>query len=69
MNFYDKNKTLLQIGDKIIPDKGRELIIVSIAYVEDYEEYCMFGQQVLDPLSFSVLTQENLSTRWTKYIE
>ena len=26
MNFYDKNKTLLQIGDRIIPDKGRELL-------------------------------------------
>ena len=66
MNFYDKNKTPLQVGDKIIPDKGRELLIVSIAYVADYEEECMFGQQIEDPLAFSVLTQENLSLQWTK---
>lgn len=66
MNFYDKNKTLLQIGDHIIPDKGRELLIVSIAYVADYEEECMFGQQIEDPLAFSVLTQENLSLQWTR---
>lgn len=66
MNFYDKNKTLLQVGDKIIPDKGRELMIVSVAYVADYESYCMFGQQIEDPLAFSLLTQENLSLQWTK---
>ena len=66
MNFYDKNDTPLQIGDKIIPDKGRELLIVSIAYVADYEEECMFGQQIEDPLAFSVLTQDNLSLQWTK---
>lgn len=66
MNFYDKNKTLLQIGDRIIPDKGRELLIVSIAYVTDYDSECMFGQQIEDPLAFSLLTQDNLSTQWTK---
>lgn len=66
MNFYDKNKTLLQVGDRIIPDKGRELLIVSIAYVADYEAECMFGQQIEDPLAFSVLTQDNLSLQWTK---
>lgn len=66
MNFYDKNNTLLQIGDRIVPDKGRELLIVSVAYVEDYESECMFGQQIEDPLAFSLLTQENLSLQWTK---
>ena len=66
MNFYDKNKALLQIGDRIIPDQGRELLIVSVAYVEDYESECMFGQQIEDPLAFSVLTQDNLSLQWTK---
>lgn len=66
MNFYDKNQTPLQVGDRIIPDKGRELIIVSIAYVADYEAECMFGQQIEDPLAFSLLTQENLSAQWTK---
>lgn len=66
MNFYDKNQTPLQIGDKIAPDKGRALVIVSIAYVADYEADCMFGQQIEDPLAFSLLTQENLSSQWTK---
>ncbi len=66
MVFYDKNKTELKIGDHIVPDKGRELIIVSIAFVPDYGCECMFGQQVADPLAFSLLTQENLSAQWTK---
>jgi len=66
MKFYDKNNTLLQVGDRIIPDKGRELLIVSIFYIEDYDAECMFGQQIEDPLSFSLLTAENLATQWTK---
>lgn len=66
MNFYDKNQKLLQIGDRIIPDKGRELLIVSIAYVVDYEEECMFGQQIEDPLAFSLLTKDNLALQWSK---
>ena len=66
MNFYDKNQTPLQVGDRIIPDKGRELLIVSIAYVADCEAECMFGQQIEDPLAFSLLTQENLASQWTK---
>ena len=66
MNFYDKNGAILQVGDKIIPDKGRALLIVSVAYVADYESECMFGQQIEDPLAFSLLTQENLSSQWTK---
>jgi hypothetical protein len=66
MNFYDKNQTPLQVGDRIIPDRGRELLIVSIAYVADCEAECMFGQQIEDPLAFSLLTQENLASQWTK---
>ena len=66
MNFYDKNQTPLQVGDRIIPDKGKELLIVSIAYVPDYETDCMFGQQIEDPLAFSLLTKENLASQWTK---
>lgn len=66
MNFYDKNQIPLQVGDRIIPDKGRELLIVSVAYVEDYDAECMFGQQIEDPLAFSLLTQENLASQWTK---
>lgn len=66
MIFYDKNQLPLQIGDRIIPDEGRELLIVSVAYVDDFKEECMFGQQVEEPLAFSVLTQDNLSLQWTK---
>ena len=66
MKFYDKNGIELNIGDTISPDKGRNLLIVSVFYVEDYQEECMFGQQIEDPLSFSLLTRDNLSTRWAK---
>lgn len=66
MKFYDKNNTQLQIGDRIAPDKGRELLIVSVFYIEDYDEECMFGQQIEDPLAFSLLTKDNLSKQWTK---
>ena len=66
MNFYDKNQTPLQVGDKIIPDEGRVLRIVSIAYVDDYQSDCMFGQQIEDPMAFSLLTKENLELQWTK---
>lgn len=69
MNFYDKNGILLQIGDRIIPDEGQELLIISMFYVEEFKEECMFGQQIKDPLAFSVLTKDNLSTQWSKKIE
>ena len=66
MNFYDKNGQLLQVGDRIIPDEGRELLLVSIFYVEEFQQECMFGQQVENPFMFSALTQDNLSSIWTK---
>lgn len=66
MIFYDKNETILRTGDRIVPDKGRELVITSIEYVDDFEEECMIGQQIVNPLLFSVLTQDNLSKQWTK---
>lgn len=66
MKFYDKNGIELNIGDTISPDAGRKLLIVSIFYVEDYQEECMFGQQIEDPLAFSVLTKDNLKLQWTK---
>jgi hypothetical protein len=66
MKFYDKNNTLLQVGDRIIPDNGRELLIVSVFYIKDYDEECMFGQQIEDPLAFSLLTKDNLAQQWTK---
>jgi len=66
MKFYDKNGIELNIGDTISPDAGRKLLIVSVFYVEDYQEECMFGQQIEDPLAFSVLTKDNLKLQWTK---
>lgn len=63
--FRDKNGNELKIGDKIRPDEGRDLAIVSIQYVEDIGDDCMFGQQILDPMAFSLLTKENLATQWT----
>lgn len=66
MPFYDKNNVELHIGDHIVPDIGRELVIVSVAYVAEYDAECMFGQQVEDPLAFSLLTRENLAAQWSK---
>lgn len=66
MPFYDKNGVELHVGDHIVPDAGRELVIVSEAYVAEYDAICMFGQQVEDPLLFSVLTAENLAAQWSK---
>ena len=63
--MVDKNGDEIKIGDKIQPDKGRILLIVSQRYVEDIGEDCLFGQQIEDPLAFSLLTQDNLSTQWT----
>ncbi|MCD7946341.1 MAG: hypothetical protein LUF81_07035 [Clostridiales bacterium] len=66
MAFYDKNGSALYVGDHITPDEGRELLLISEAYVEDFGETCLFGQQVVEPAAFSILTQENLSSQWTK---
>ena len=63
--MVDKNGDEIKIGDKIQPDKGRILLIVSQRYVDDIGEDCLFGQQIEDPLAFSLLTQDNLSTQWT----
>lgn len=65
MTFYDKNGTVLQVGDHIIPDDGMELVIVSCGELEEYG-MCMFGQQVKNLAAFSILTAENLASQWTK---
>ncbi len=62
----DKNGTELKIGDHIVPDEGRELVLVSQGKIEDFDDEVMFGQQVEDLRAFSILTQENLSLQWTK---
>lgn len=62
--MVDKNGKEIKIGDKVKPDIGRILLIVSQFYVEELGE-CLFGQQIDYPLAFSPLTQENLSSQWT----
>ena len=64
--FVDKKGHELNIGDHIVPDEGRELAIVSIGRVDEYENEVMFGQQVEDMSCFSILTAENLASQWTK---
>ena len=59
----DKNGKEIKIGDKIKPDIGRVLLIVSQFNVPELGE-CLFGQQIENPLAFSPLTQENLSSQW-----
>lgn len=64
--FADKKGNELSIGDHIVPDEGRELAIVSVGRVDEYENEVMFGQQVEDMSCFSILTAENLASQWTK---
>ena len=64
--MVDKNGKEIKIGDRIKPDEGRILTIVSQAYIKEYEQDCLFGQQLNDdPTAFSILTQDNLSKQWT----
>lgn len=69
MGFYDKNGNELKVGDHIIPDEGRELVIVSSGYLDEYKDEVMFGQQVVSMTCFSILTKENLKKQWSKISE
>lgn len=62
--MVDKNGKEIKIGDKVKPDTGRTLLIVSQFEVKELG-VCLFGQQLEDPLAFSPLTQENLAAQWT----
>lgn len=62
--MVDKNGKEIKIGDKVKPDEGITLLIVSEFDVDDLG-HCLFGQQIDNPLAFSPLTQENLSLQWT----
>ncbi|MCD8382778.1 MAG: hypothetical protein LUC30_07680 [Clostridiales bacterium] len=66
MTFYDKNGAALSVGDHIVPDDGLELVLVSSGYLADLDQDVLFGQQVKNLASFSILTQEDLSSQWTK---
>lgn len=64
--MVDINNKKIEVGQRIKPahEKGRELLIVS--YNENVEGFgsCFFGQQILDPLAFSVLTEKDLKENW-----
>lgn len=61
--MVDKNGEEIKIGDKLKPDNGAVLLIVSRINIPELGE-CLFGQQIENPLAFSPLTQENLSSQW-----
>lgn len=63
--MVDKNGKEIKIGNKVRPEgEGEILLIVShFNNVEGLGE-CLFGQQIEDPMAFSPLTQENLSSQW-----
>lgn len=58
-NYYDKNDNLISMGDHVVPDEGRELVITGEA------ENGLLGTQVVDPTMVSLLTQGDLSRQWT----
>lgn len=60
--YTDKNGTVINIGDHIIPDEGRELVVISEA---SGEVNGLLGRQILDPDMISLLTQLDLSRQWT----
>lgn len=62
--MFDKNGKEIKIGNKIKPDEGRILLVVSEFDTQELG-HCLFGQQIEDPMAFSPLTQENLSSQWT----
>lgn len=64
MQFYDRQGAAIRIGDHIVPDAGRELIITHEAEAEGVP--VLMGYQAEDPLAFSYLTQEQLSATWTR---
>jgi len=58
--YTDKNGDPVTIGDRIIPDEGRELIIVA----ESEETSGLIGRQVDNMEYMSLVTAINLSRRW-----
>ena len=62
MDYTDKNGDDVHIGDHVIPDDGRELVIIGEAAGEVNG---LLGSQVDDPSMVSLLTQLDLSRQWT----
>lgn len=63
MGYTDKNGAEIHIGDHIVPDEGRELVIISEAAGD--ESHGLLGSQVINPSMISILTPEDLSRQWT----
>lgn len=66
MEFRDKNGEIVDIGDIVRPDDGRDCLIISKAKNNELNEVVLYGQQLLDPAAFAVLTKDILSTMFTK---
>ena len=63
--FKDKNGKEIKVGDHIIPNDGKELVITSIKAIEDLEGDVMIGRQVENMDCFSLLEKSNLEKQWT----
>ena len=60
--YTDKYGTVINIGDRIVPDEGRELVIISET---SGEVNGLLGRQIADPGMISILTEADLSRQWT----
>lgn len=65
MLFYDKNGAQVTIGDRVAPDTGHELIIITRDFTDDGDE-ALIGRSLDNLQMMSLLTAENLSTNWRK---
>lgn len=59
--FIDKQGQTVQVGNILLSDANIVVEVVSIRYVEDYQKDCMFIQGLDNPLSFGIVTPENMS--------
>lgn len=66
MKFYDMDGKELNVGDCVKPIEGRELLIISKGNIDEYPDEVLIGQQIEDIAAFSILTAENLTTRFKK---
>lgn len=66
MEFRDKNGEIIDIGDIVRPDEGRDCLIISKAKNNELNEVVLYGQQLLDSAAFAILTKEILEKQFTK---
>lgn len=65
MEFLDMNEVAIRMNDVIRPIEGRDLLIVGIGYHSELGEVVLYGQQILEPSAFSILTADNLALQWS----